>query len=284
MTNKGRTWKLQKKNVMKFTIIILAVILVVGWNYVSFRVVAQGEFDIFNPTANSVPVITNPTTQVDQIINPPLGNTTSLPGFTTIFSLMALNLPINIIFVFLGEVLMGTALKLDPKRLNIKRLGIMIGSALALTVLTSLVYYLMVWPALHDLAIHNQATFDDPKTPELEATPQYGGAETFFTKGVDVVLLLFAMIIILGLIFLALKFIQGLTYLTSGTTLIFPLIYFPIFWSSLTKEITNKFFMEKTGTHFTFTLVIAGFFLLGSILLLIWQLTLIGTPVAEIEQ
>ena len=114
---------------------MFAVMLMVGWNYVSFRVVAQGNFDIFNPTTNGIPEITKPTTQVDEIIDPPLANTTSLPGFATVFSLMALNLPIEIIFVFLGEVLMGTALKLDPKRLNIKRLGIMLGSALALTIL-----------------------------------------------------------------------------------------------------------------------------------------------------
>ena len=256
----------------------------VGWNYCSYYVVAHEGFDIFNPTANSIPDGTTPTTQVDKIINPPLGNTTSLPNFGTIFSLMALNLPIEIIFVFLGEVLLGTALKIDPKRLNIKRLGIMIGSALALTLLISAIYYLMVWPAMHDIAIHNQGTFDDPKTEEVESILQYGGAETFFGKGVDIMLLFFAVILILGVHFLAFKFIQGLNNVTSIITLIFPLIYFPIFWSVLSKEITNEFFMEKTGSHFTFSLVVAAGFILGATLLLIWQLTLIGTPVAEIEQ
>ena len=66
MTNKGRTWKLQKKNLMKFAIFMFAVMLMVGWNYVSFRVVAQGDFNLFdNPTTNSIPEITNPTTQVE---------------------------------------------------------------------------------------------------------------------------------------------------------------------------------------------------------------------------
>ncbi|MHA1186642.1 MAG: hypothetical protein ACTSSK_07175, partial [Candidatus Heimdallarchaeota archaeon] len=227
MTNKGRTWKLQKKNLMKFAIFMFAVMLMVGWNYVSFRVVAQGDFNLFdNPaTTNSLPEITNPTTQVDYIVDPPLGNSTSLPGFTTVFSLMALNLPVQIIFVFLAEVLMGTALKLDPKRLNIKRLGIMIGSALALTVVVSLVYYLMVWPAMHDLAIHNQGTFNDPITEEQNIL-QYGGAQTFFTKGVDILLLVFAMIFIMGFNFLAFKFIQRLTYLTSALSIAYPLVYF----------------------------------------------------------
>ena len=274
---------MQKKNHMKFAIFMFAVILMAGWSYVSFRVVAQGNFDLFNnPTTDSIPEVTNPTTQVDEIIDPPLGNTTSLPGFSTLFSLMALNLPVQIIFVFLAEVLMGTALKLDPKRLNIKRLGIMIGSALALTVVVSLVYYLMVWPAVHDLAIHNQATFNDPITEEQNIL-QYGGALTFFSKGVDILLLVFAMIFIMGFNFLAFKFIQGLTYLTSGLSIAFPLIYFPIFWSALSKEITEKFFMEKTGSHLTLTLIVSLFFILGSVLLLILQLTLIGTPVAEIE-
>ncbi|MHA1366250.1 MAG: hypothetical protein ACTSXA_08860 [Candidatus Heimdallarchaeota archaeon] len=275
---------MQKKNLMKFAIFMFAVMLMVGWNYVSFRVVAQGDFNLFdNPaTTNSLPEITNPTTQVDYIVDPPLGNSTSLPGFTTVFSLMALNLPVQIIFVFLAEVLMGTALKLDPKRLNIKRLGIMIGSALALTVVVSLVYYLMVWPAMHDLAIHNQGTFNDPITEEQNIL-QYGGAQTFFTKGVDILLLVFAMIFIMGFNFLAFKFIQRLTYLTSALSIAYPLVYFPIFWSALSKEITEKFFMEKTGTHLTFTLIVSLFFILGSVLLLIWQLTLIGTPVAEIE-
>ncbi|MHA1124698.1 MAG: hypothetical protein ACTSO7_03620 [Candidatus Heimdallarchaeota archaeon] len=275
---------MQKKTVMKFAIIIFAAMLLVGWNYMTFRVVAQGEFDIFNPTANNIPEITDPTTQIDDSIPlPPLGNGTTLPNFSTVFSLMALNLPIEIIFVFLGEVLMGTALKLDPKRLNIKRLGIMIGSALALTIFTSLVYYLMVWPAIHDLAIHNQSFLEDPITEEF-TVPFYGDAQPMFSLGVDIVLLSFAMIFILGLHFLALKFIQGLTYLASALSMMFPLIYFPIFWNAISKEIINKFFMETTGEYFTFSLVIAGFFMLGSILLLLWQLTLIGTPVAEIEQ
>ncbi|MHA1244347.1 MAG: hypothetical protein ACTSP7_07200 [Candidatus Heimdallarchaeota archaeon] len=274
---------MQKKNLMKFAIFMFAVMLMVGWNYVSFRVVAQGDFNLFdNPTTNSLPEITNPTTQVDYIVDPPLGNSTSLPGFTTVFSLMALNLPVQIIFVFLAEVLMGTALKLDPKRLNIKRLGIMIGSALALTVVVSLVYYLMVWPAMHDLAIHNQGTFNDPITEEQNIL-QYGGAQTFFTKGVDILLLIFAMIFIMGFNFLAFKFIQRLTYLTSALSIAYPLVYLPIFWSALSKEITEKFFMERTGTHLTFTLIVSLFFILGSVLLLIWQLTLIGTPVAELD-
>ena len=283
MINKGRTRKLQKKALKITTFMIIASAM--------FLIVNIGSYYVLAKTDNSYVLFTNENdsagselgSNVNEIISPPLGNETTLPKWTTMFSLMALLLPIEIVIVFSAEIILGTSLKLDPKKKNLQRLGIMLGSSAALSVFGGIIHYLLVYPAIHDIPIHKY-TFIIPGT-DNQTSPQYGIAQTFYGLGVDVVLLALSMLLILGLHFLAFKFIQGFNWTSTSVSTGLGLIFFPSIWAILIKQVTEKEFIETTGSLWTIMTIIACGFILFLLLLLLWKLTLVGTaPKMETEQ
>ncbi|MBN1331082.1 MAG: hypothetical protein JXA54_16535 [Candidatus Heimdallarchaeota archaeon] len=273
-----------KKNA--FILIVSAVLL--AYNIGSFYVVAYKGVDIFAPSSNSIPPPEdiNPEINVDRVINPPLGNETSLPNATTFFTLMVFTFPIEITIVFLAEILVGSILKTDRQRINFLRLLLLLGSALLLSVGSSVIHYTTVWPALHDIPIHSGHTFNQTVTlpngtQVIEIIPQYGGAQTFFSFGIDVILLIVAIVIIIGLHFVVFKWIQKLKYSVSSLSLAIPALYYFIIWNSLARQITVNNFWEKTGNHFNLSLIFGLGFVLMAFMLILWNLTLAGTKPEE---
>ena len=134
-------------------LIVITVLIV--YNVGSFYVVAYKGQDIFAPSANNQPLPTpDPSTNIDNVINPPLGNETTLPNATALFTLMVFNLPIEIAIVFLVEMLVGSMFRTEKKRMNFLRLLLLLGSAALLSIGSSTIQYFAVWPAMHDLPIH----------------------------------------------------------------------------------------------------------------------------------
>jgi hypothetical protein len=219
---------------------------------------------------------------IDETIEPPLGNSTTLPSFATFFTLYLFNFPIEISIIFIGEIVFGSAMNLDKKRLTLTRFGIMMGAAAAIAVGTSLVHYLMVWPAIHDLPIHNAPPYTDPITEEVK--PQYGDAQPLFSKGVDITLLIFAAIIIIGLHYPVMRFIQGMKNTPIFLTMALPLIYYPVLWNTLAKQITKENFMDKMGTHFNLLLLLALAFVFGFIIKYIWEISQSGLRFRELDE
>ena len=260
-----------------FILIVSAAILL--YNIGSYNLIAKQGVDILTPMYNEgQPGETEITPNVDQEIDPPLGNQTSLPKFNTIFTMMAFNFPIELAIVFFAEMVFSSLVKADRKKMNFLRLLILLGSASALTVVNSLNHYFLIWPAMHDWPIHAGHTYNDTTT--LLNEPLYGEQDTFFSPAVTVLIFIAAAIIILGIHFAAFKFIQKLSITCSGVSLLMPALYYPIIWSVLAKQTRESDLFEKTGNQFMFALVISGIFLLTVILVLIWNLTLVGTQAA----
>lgn len=260
-----------------FILIVSAAILL--YNIGSYNLIANQGVDILTPMYNEgQPGETEITPNVDQEIDPPLGNQTSLPRFNTIFTMMAFNFPIELAIVFFAEMVFSSIVRSDRKKMNFMRLLILLGSASALTVVNSLNHYFLIWPAMHDWPIHAGHTYNDTTT--LLNEPLYGEQDTFFSPAVTVLIFIAAAIIILGIHFAAFKFIQKLSITCSGVSLLMPALYYPIIWSVLAKQTRESDLFEKTGNQFMFTLVISGIFLLTVILVLIWNLTLVGTQAA----
>ena len=257
-----------------FILIVSAAILL--YNIGSYNLIAKQGVDILTPMYNEgQPGETEITPNVDQEIDPPLGNQTSLPRFNTIFTMMAFNFPIELAIVFFAEMVFSSIVRSDRKKMNFMRLLILLGSASALTVVNSLNHYFLIWPAMHDWPIHAGHTYNDTTT--LLNEPLYGEQDTFFSPAVTVLIFIAAAIIILGIHFAAFKFIQKLSITCSGVSLLMPALYYPIIWSVLAKQTRESDLFEKTGNQFMFALIISGIFLLTVILVLIWNLTLVGT-------
>lgn len=257
-----------------FILVVSAAILL--YNIGSYNLIAKQGVDILTPMYNEgQPGETEITPNVDQEIDPPLGNQTSLPRFNTIFTMMAFNFPIELAIVFFAEMVFSSIVRSDRKKMNFLRLLILLGSASALTVVNSLNHYFLIWPAMHDWPIHAGHTYNDTTT--LLNEPLYGEQDTFFSPAVTVLIFIAAAIIILGIHFAAFKFIQKLSITCSGVSLLMPALYYPIIWSVLAKQTRESDLFEKTGNQFMFALVISGIFLLTVILVLIWNLTLVGT-------
>ena len=272
-----------KKRLKKNAFIFVAATIVLLWNIGSYYLVAHEGVDLFNPSSNNVPIgDESPMVNFDGIIPPPLGNQTNLPNASTLFTLMVFNAPIEITIVFLAEILMGSILGSDEKdRLNFLRLLLLLGASLMLTAANSVVHYLMIWPALHDAPIHAGHTFNDTST--LEEIPQYGGAQTFFSQGVGIVMFLLAALIIVGMHFPVFKYLLKYDYIVSFASLGLPAIYYLIIWISLSKQITENLFYEKIGSQFTLGLIIATAFVVGVIVILLWNLTLRTGPKKDAE-
>jgi hypothetical protein len=252
--------------------IIITAMIVVVWNIGSYNLITSKGINIFDSVN---PVNEDPKINVDNIIDPPLGNQTNLPGFTTLFTLMVFTLPIEIVIVFLAEIFLGSILRTERKRLNMIRLLILLGSSLALTVGSSVVHYVAVWPAMHDWPIHQDYTFNDTQAqPGGLIVPQYGGAETFFSKGVGVILFLVAAIVIVGMHFPVFKYLLGMSYLQSGISLGIAGIYYFVIWFTLARKITTDDFWERTGRHYYLSLIFASAFVIGVLILLLWNYTL----------
>ena len=216
-------------------------------------------------------------TNIDEIINPPLGNQTVYPSYQTFFSILLFIFPIELSVIFLSEFILYNNLeKMTKKRISFLRLLLLIGLAILLSIGVTIVHYLLIYPALHDWPIHQGYTFDD--------TPQYGGAQTFHTKGIDILLFIVAMVLILGIHYPITKYLLKYKFLTSGICLITPGIYYFTIWLMLSKQITPDNFYDKTGIHFWFGVLISGGFLLVVILILLWRLTLIGTQPMPTEK
>ena len=277
---------MQKISKTKSTLLIFAAALLVIWSISSIYVVANNDFDNLNITRNSNPGENNLGSNVVGIIEPPLGNNTNLPPWYSVFTYMVMNLPFEITIVFSAELIVGSALKLDQKKLNMKRLGIMLGSSAALSVFMGVIQYFLLYPAIHDLPIHNK-TYIQPGTgtEEIPAVylPQYGGAPTFYSEGVDYLLLIVAAILILGLHFLAFKYIQNFKYLTAGISLIIPLLVYPLLWNSLTKQVTENKFLEKYESIFFIFLLVSLGYIAIIIILFLWKLSLTGSSPQKAE-
>ncbi len=119
--------------------------------------------------------------------------------------------------------------------------------------------------------------FYNPNTELAFLDVTYTYQYTFFTPAVTILMLILAALIILGIHFLAFKYIQKLSNLNSGVSLIMPAIYYPVIWNILARQTREQDFLEKTGNQFMFALIVSGIFLLTIILILIWNLTLVGT-------
>lgn len=284
MSNKGWIVKLDLKRLKKNAFILIVSAVLLAYNIGSFYVVAYKGVDIFTPSSNSVPPPeeATPEVNIDRIIDPPLGNDTTLPNATTFFTLMVFNIPIEITIVFLAEILVGSILKTDRQRMSFLRLLLLLGSALLLSVGSSAVHYTAVWPALHDIPLYSGHTYNQTitlmnGTEVVEIMPQYGGAQAFFSFGVDIILLIVAIIVIVGMHFAAFKWIQKLKYSVSGFSLVIPALYYFIIWNSLARQITVEAFWEKTGNHFNLSLIFGLGFILMVLLILLWNLTLAGT-------
>lgn len=264
---------LRHKGMKKNAFLLLIAAVVIIWNVSSYYLVAYEGVNLFAPMQNSILVNDNPAVNIDHVIDPPLGNQTIMPGFTTFVTLMVFNLPIEITIVFLAEMIFGSFLRQERDKMNFLRLLLLLGSALALTAVNSLVHYTMIWPAMHDWPIHAGHTYNVSNI----LYPQYGVFETFFSMGADIMLFLAAAIIVVGIHFLAFKYIQKLSYTHSIVSLVVPIVYYPAIWGILAKQITSLNFFEKVGNIFMFGLIVSGTFILSILLILLWNLTLFGT-------
>ncbi len=263
-----------------FILIVSAAILL--YNIGTYDLIANQGVDILTPMYNEgQPGETEITPNLDQEIDPPLGNQTSLPRFNTIFTMTVFNFPIELAIVFFAEMVFSSIVKFDRKKMNFLRLLILLGSASALTVVNSLNHYFLIWPALHDWPIHAGHTYNDTTTQLLE--PLYGEQDTFFSPAVTILIFIAAAIIILGIHFLAFKFIQKLSIICSGVSLLMPAVYYPIIWSAMARQTREQDLYETTGNQFMFALILSGLFLLTIILVLIWNLTLVGTQAAVMK-
>jgi hypothetical protein len=265
---------------LKKTIFILVVsAAVLLYNIGTYYVIAEKGVDLLSPMYNEGPPgQPGISPNADQSIDPPLGNITDLPRFNTIFTMMAFNFPIEITIVFFAEMVFSSLVKADRKKMNFLRLLILLGSAAALTVVNSVNHYFLVWPAMHDWPIHAGHTYNDTTVNPSVLKPLYGENQaTFFSPAVTILVLIAAAIIILGIHFLAFKYIQRLSFLNSGVALIMPAIYYPVIWNTLARQTRELQFFEETGNQFMFALIVSGLFLLTTVLILIWNLTLLGT-------
>ncbi|NHJ33544.1 MAG: hypothetical protein FK732_11855 [Asgard group archaeon] len=119
--------------------------------------------------------------------------------------------------------------------------------------------------------------FFNPNSIQANIDLTYTYQYTFFSPAVTILVLIIAMLIILGIHFLAFRFIQQLNIVTSGVSLLMPAIYYTVILSTLARQTKAHEFFEKTGDQFMFALVLSGVFLLTIVLVLIWNLTLMGT-------
>ncbi|TET29249.1 MAG: hypothetical protein E3J70_07500 [Candidatus Heimdallarchaeota archaeon] len=119
--------------------------------------------------------------------------------------------------------------------------------------------------------------FFNPNSLQANLDLTYTYQYVFFSPAVTILIFIAAAIIILGIHFAAFKFIQKLSITCSGVSLLMPALYYPIIWSALAQQTRNSDLLEKTGNQFMFALIISGIFLLTIILVLIWNLTLVGT-------
>ena len=62
-----------------------------------------------------------------------------------------------------------------------------------------------------------------------------------------------------------------------------PAIYYPVIWNAMARQTSQQDLFEKTGNQFMFALIVSGIFLLTVILVLIWNLTLVGTQAAVMK-
>jgi len=119
--------------------------------------------------------------------------------------------------------------------------------------------------------------FFNPNSLQANLDLTYTYQYTFFSPAVTILIFIAAAIIILGIHFLAFKFIQKLSLVCSGVSLLMPAVYYPIIWSAIARQTREQDLYETTGNQFMFALILAGIFLLGVVLILIWNLTLMGT-------
>ncbi|NPE08933.1 MAG: hypothetical protein GNW80_11685 [Asgard group archaeon] len=265
-----------------FILIVSAAILL--YNIGTYNLIAEQGVDILTPMYNEAqPGETEITPILNQEIDPPLGNQTSLPKFNTVFTMMVFNFPIELAIVFFAEMVFSSIVKSDRKKMNFLRLLILLGSASALTVVNSLNHYFLIWPAIHDWPIHAGHTYNDTSITPSELKPLYGEQDTFFSPAVTILIFIAAAIIILGTHFAAFKFIQKLSLTCSGVSLLMPALYYPIIWNSLARQTRAQDLLEKTGNQFMFALIFSGLFLLTIVLILIWNLTLVGTKAATMK-
>jgi hypothetical protein len=128
---------------------------------------------------------------------------------------------------------------------------------------------------MHDWPINQGYTFNDTQAaPGGVLIPQYGGAETFFSKGVDFLLFLIAAIVILGMHFPVFKYLLKMSWLQTGLSLGITGIYYFIIWFTLARQITVGDFWERTGKHYYLSLIFACAFVIGTLVLLLWNYTL----------
>ncbi|NHK31120.1 MAG: hypothetical protein FK730_07190 [Asgard group archaeon] len=261
---------MDSKRLKKSLFIALVAMVVVVWNVGCYNLIAVKGVNLFGPSNN--PISDDPSNNIDSIIDPPLGNSTTLPQFTTLFTLMAFNLPMEILIIFLAEIVVGSILRVEKQRMTFLRLLLLLGSALLLTIGNSVIHYVAVWPAMHDWPIHRGLTFNETITYEI--IPQYGGAEVFFSKGVGVLLFLVSMIVIVGMHFPVFKYLLKYKNLQSGISLLVPFLNYFIVWLLLSRQITENLFGERTGKTFYLTIIFSGGFILLTLFLLLWNLTL----------
>ncbi len=119
--------------------------------------------------------------------------------------------------------------------------------------------------------------FFNPNSLQANLSVTYTYQYTFFSPAITILVLIFAAIIILGIHFAAFKFIQKLSLTCSGISLLMPAVYYPVIWSAMARETRAQDLYETTGNQFMFALIVSGLFLLTIILVLIWNLTLVGT-------
>jgi hypothetical protein len=268
-----------------FILIIAAV--VVTWNIGCYNLIVVRGVNLFS---DNRPVIDNPSTNydyliIDDIIEPPMGNSTSLPKFTTLFTLMLFTFPIEIVVVFLSEMLLGSILRVEKKQMSFMRLLILLGTSLALGVASATINYVAVWPALHDIPINRNLQFNDTSVdPGGVLTPQYGGAETFFSPAVAILVLLIAAILIVGIHFPVYKFILNMNYLQSSISLALPALYYFVIWFTLSRQTTQGNFWEKTGSHFYLSLILAAGIVFLVLVILLWNMTLESRAPPKIDE
>ncbi|MEA2070354.1 MAG: hypothetical protein U9O98_03595 [Asgard group archaeon] len=214
---------------------------------------------------NSLPII-----KQEEYDIPPL-ESKGLSDFLVVFSLIGLTLPAELSIVFLAEVVIGSAMNLDRKDMNFMRLLRVIGIGALLSIITAIMFYLVVYPAIHDLHAY---TKPDTIVYETELEPN-------FTFGGAVTLLFFGLLFINSYHFIAFHLLQNLNLKASAFALVIPIIAYPVFWNGLVKQYTIDDFGEKTGSFFTGMLIISTAFILVYFFVLMWRLSLIGTAAEE---
>lgn len=278
---------MRKSTISKTIFFVVVIAFLVVWNIGCYHVVAHKGIDFISPAVNNTPGDTDLDTNVIGVIDAPLGNATK-PGIKAMFSMMVLILPTELVLIFIAEVIISTAIGLDPKKKSLARLGIMIGSASAISVISGIVHYFLVYPAIHDIPIHRNTYLEPGTGVEVEGImippvymPQYGNTTTFHSLGLNIFFLILAAIIIIGIHYPAYRYIQGMKNTPSLISLALPLITYPIYWSTLTNQVTEKAFFESVESTWTLTLIFAGGFIMLILLLLIWRLSLVGTAPKE---